>query len=129
LRFDYLTMDMSLRIEVFAADPDASAEFYRRVLGFEELSRQQDGKYVWVGRGTVRIGICTTWAQVDPTTRHVPAGTEIVLEVDDIEAELARIRTTGWPIASDLQTQPWGLRDFRLHDPDGYYLRLTSRPT
>jgi lactoylglutathione lyase len=24
-----------------------------------------------------------------------------------------------------LELRPWGLRDFRLADPDGYYLRVT----
>jgi catechol 2,3-dioxygenase-like lactoylglutathione lyase family enzyme len=53
---------MTLRIEVFADDVDASAAFYRRVLGFEEISRQHDGdrtRYVSVGRGAARIGIGT----------------------------------------------------------------------
>jgi hypothetical protein len=27
----------------------------------------------------------------------------------------------------DLQPRPWGLEDFRLVDPDGYYLRVTFR--
>lgn len=123
-------MELSLRIEVFASDPEVCGEFYRRVLGFEELSRQSvDGvlHYLWVGRGTARIGIGTAWQTVDPGSRSVPAGTEIVLEVDDIEAEIARVREADWPLESDLREQPWGLRDFRLHDPDGYYLRLTSR--
>ncbi len=123
-------MELSLRIEVFASDPEASGEFYRRVLGFEELSRQQaDGQvhYLWMGRGTARIGIGLHRERVDPAVRRVPSGTEIVLEVDDIESELSRIVATGWPLEAGLREQPWGLRDFRLRDPDGYYLRLTSR--
>lgn len=123
-------MVMSLRIEVFVADVEASGEFYRRVMAFDELSRQPaDGpaQYLWMGRGSARIGIGAGDAAIDPATRHTPRGTEIVLEVDDLEAELARVQETGWPIAAGLQTQPWGLRDFRLHDPDGYYLRITSR--
>ena len=58
----------------------------------------------------------------------MPHGTEIVLEVDDIDAEYERVRATGWPVESDVQLREWGLRDFRLFDADGYYLRLTSRP-
>ena len=27
----------------------------------------------------------------------------------------------------DLQDRPWGLTDFRILDPAGYYLRITSR--
>jgi hypothetical protein len=28
-------------------------------------------------------------------------------------------------ISEPLQLRPWGLYDFRLTDPDGYYLRIT----
>ena len=28
-------------------------------------------------------------------------------------------------ISEELRLQPWGLHDFRLADPDGYYLRIT----
>jgi uncharacterized glyoxalase superfamily protein PhnB len=119
-------MEMTLRIEVFAGDVDQAGRFYRDVLGFEELSRQPG--YLWMGRGSVRIGIGAATELVDPAVRRVPYGTEIVLEVDDIDAEYERVRATGWPLEGDVQLQQWGLRDFRLFDADGYYLRLTSRP-
>jgi len=119
-------MEMTLRIEVFTQDLDRAGQFYRDVLGFEELSRQP--RYLWMGRGTARIGIGATAEPVDPAARRVPTGTEIVLEVDDIDAEYERVRATGWPVEGDVQLQEWGLRDFRLFDADGYYLRLTSRP-
>jgi hypothetical protein len=32
-----------------------------------------------------------------------------------------------WPLAEVLADRPWGLRDFRLLDPSGYYWRITSR--
>jgi hypothetical protein len=52
---------------------------------------------------------------------------ELVLEVDDVMAERDRVITAGWPLAEDLQDRPWGLTDFRLLDPAGYYLRITGR--
>jgi predicted enzyme related to lactoylglutathione lyase len=118
-------VDMTLRIELFAQDLETAGTFYREVLGFEELSRQDD--YLWMGRGSARIGIGTAAEPVDPAVRRIPRGTEIVLEVDDIDAEYARVKATGWPLEGDVQLQRWGLRDFRLFDADGYYLRLTSR--
>jgi lactoylglutathione lyase len=119
-------MEMTLRVEVFTQDLDRAGRFYRDVLGFEELSRQP--RYLWMGRGTARIGIGATTDPIDPAVRRVPHGTEIVLEVDDIDAEYQRVCATGWPVEGDLRLQDWGLRDFRLFDADGYYLRLTSRP-
>lgn len=121
---------MTLRIEVFAADPDRTAGFYRDVLGFAEELRHRgsDGLlYVAVRRDGVRIGIGTSGPGIDPRVRDLPLGTEIVLEVDDLTAELARVTASGWPILQSITRQEWGLDDFRLLDPDGYYLRLTTR--
>ena len=52
---------------------------------------------------------------------------EIVLELDGLDElralyEHCRERTE---ISAALASQPWGLHDFRLADPDGYYLRIT----
>jgi lactoylglutathione lyase len=50
-----------------------------------------------------------------------------VLEVDDVTTERDQIAAAGWPLDEDLRDRPWGLTDFRLLDPAGYYLRVTSR--
>ena len=39
----------------------------------------------------------------------------------------AYVTAAGWPLAEDLRDRPWGLRDFRVLDPAGYYLRITDR--
>jgi uncharacterized glyoxalase superfamily protein PhnB len=53
------------------------------------------------------------------------AGVEIVLEVPDVDAAIDRARRAGAQIVEPLQDRPWGLRDFRVSDPDGHYLRIT----
>jgi len=55
------------------------------------------------------------------------AGVEVVLEVDDLDAITRRVRDAGYAVAEPVQRRPWGLRDFRLADPDGYYLRVTTQ--
>lgn len=54
------------------------------------------------------------------------AGVEIVRDVDDLDAEAQRVARAGHSFVETVQERPWGLRDFRLADPDGYYLRVTS---
>jgi len=54
-------------------------------------------------------------------------GVEIVLEVDDLEELHDRLMELGVDV-SPLKRQNWGLRDFRVLDPDGYYLRITTPP-
>jgi uncharacterized glyoxalase superfamily protein PhnB len=53
-------------------------------------------------------------------------GVELVLEVDDLRAERARVAEAGWPVVEEITERPWGLADFRLLDPDGYYWRVTT---
>jgi uncharacterized glyoxalase superfamily protein PhnB len=52
---------------------------------------------------------------------------ELVFEVDDVVAERDLVTAAGWPLAEKLQKRPWGLTDFRIRDPAGYYLRITDR--
>lgn len=59
--------------------------------------------------------------------RRPPQGVEIVLEVDDIAGQRAQVAEAGWPIKEDLTARPWGLCDFRILDPNGYYLRITDQ--
>lgn len=55
---------------------------------------------------------------------------EIVIEADDVDRAYALARGEaerhGGRIEA-LDDRPWGARDFRLVDPDGYYVRVTSR--
>lgn len=121
--------EMTLRVEVFPDDLNAFVEFYTRVLGFSLAvdRRDSDSPYAAVECGAVRIGAALAWEQVDTDARTVPTGVEIVLEVDDVTAVHSRVREAGYPLERDLKRRPWGLTDFRVHDPAGYYLRITGR--
>jgi len=55
-------------------------------------------------------------------------GVEIGIVVSDLSAAReAALKFPGWT-ASDIRQQEWGLTDFRVTTPDGYYLRLTDPP-
>jgi predicted enzyme related to lactoylglutathione lyase len=117
-----------LRAEIFPADLDRAVDFYLGVLAFELLrdERPRRSPYVYMRRGRVRIGAVAGAATVPDGARRPPIGVELVLEVGDLDAERARIVACGWPLDDDITEQPWGLRDFRLLDPDGYYWRITT---
>jgi lactoylglutathione lyase len=55
------------------------------------------------------------------------------VEIGIVVGDLARARDIAlkfphWTV-SDIQHQEWGLTDFRVTTPDGYYLRLTDPPS
>jgi lactoylglutathione lyase len=126
---------MRLRMELFVDDLARSVDFYTNVLGFT-VPRSSD-EYVVVRRGLVVLGLGPTaklpeHGEGPGFTRQrlalaKGAGVEIVLELDTVD-ELAALYD--WcraqnVVVEPLQLRPWGLQDFRVVDPDGYYLRLT----
>jgi predicted enzyme related to lactoylglutathione lyase len=121
-------MSMSLRIELFPQDLDTFFDFYTNVLRFsvDRDERHALIPYVSVYRDVVRIGAVRSEVQASPKHRNPPIAIEIVLEVDDLDAERDAIVSFGWPLEADLALRPWGLWDFRVRDPDGYCLRFTT---
>lgn len=124
---------MTLRMELFVVDVDRAIAFYADVLGFT-LDRRDPG-YASVRHGQVVFGLGPIaklpesggYFTQDRLAGDRGLGVEIVLEVDDVDHVYDHVRGTGYPLHEPLQERPWGLRDFRIVDPDGYYLRITSR--
>ena len=123
-----------LRLELFALDMEASIAFYTRVLAFE-LARHEPGDFASLRLGGIVLGIGPVvklseeghYLGREIATLRRGLGVEIVLEVDDVDGWRDRVAASGHPILEPLRDRPWGLRDFRISDPDGYYPRITSR--
>ncbi len=52
-------------------------------------------------------------------------GTEIVLSVADVASYYEKVKAFA-KISEPLELRPWGLKDFRIIDPFGYYLRISE---
>lgn len=130
---------VGLRFELFVRDVEASVAFYGLTLGLEPPTTWSPDGYVPLRAGVVTIGVqrhenLPAGHHFSPSRLAGPRGVglEIVIEVEDVDlayasAALHAERCGGR--VDPLADQPWGLRDFRLVDPDGYYLRITSRRT
>jgi len=122
---------MKLRLELFVADVAASIEFYRRALNFQVVGETSE-QYTMLSNGEAIISVNEREALgPDHPLRagngeRPGLGVEIVLSAGDVESFYDAARTCGHTV-SELVLQPWGLRDFRIVDPDGYYIRVTSR--
>jgi lactoylglutathione lyase len=120
-----------LRMELFVENLQRAAAFYTEVLGFEMGKESED--YISVRRGNAIIGLGLVEKLADShylkpkADERKGVGVEIVLEVDGLEETYQNIVNLNYPIHTELANRPWGSTDFRIVDPDGYYIRITGR--
>lgn len=110
-------------------DPNASAEFAIRHFGFEE-EMSSDG-FVAIGRPDAgfRIAYLRTGLESfkpEAMRGHRADGLLVAFVVDDIDEQYDRIKAEGAPIATPIETEPWGERYFQVSDPNGVILQLVQ---
>jgi lactoylglutathione lyase len=127
---DQETNRPGLRVELFVSDVPRSVAFYADVLGFEVMRMAPSG-YTSVGRDGAVIGLNdVARLPVGYPIRPEPGqplgrGVELVVMVEDVAAVHAQAAASNADVSA-LVAQAWGLTDFRVVDPDGYYIRITG---
>lgn len=115
------------KFELFVTDAGESVRFYE-VLGFSLAHAKPDG-YSTLRSGSTVVALSPVpwWLplRLVALLRHPPIGTEIVLYTGSLEALHAATAAAGYT-PGPVTLQPWGDRDFRLTDPDGYYIRMSE---
>ena len=112
------------------SDVQATAEWYRDVLGFEigDHLEGPGGTWAWVSVRNGVVGFMFNEHHThddDPTADHVhPLPTltgSLYVNVDDVDALATAIGTKA-AIEYGPADQPHGMREVGLVDPNGYYL-------
>ncbi|MFI6211781.1 VOC family protein [Nocardia brasiliensis] len=116
-------------ISLNVADPRTSAEFLIEHLGFTE-KMSADG-FVSLERPDAGLNVIylrTGLKSFKPAgiAGRAGEGLLVVFEVDDIDAEYARLQGEGVPIATPIETEEWGERYFQMRDPNGIILQLVQ---
>lgn len=99
----------------------ATAHWYRDVLGFvidDEWTGETWGM-LWAEGSQVFLSL-------RPELVKTAKGQELLIAAPDVDAVYARHKANGAKIVSPLQTQPWGLREYTVEDPNGYHLRFQT---
>lgn len=127
---------IGLRFELFVTDTAATLKFYEATLGLVPPEGWSYDGYVPLNSGSVTIGVQT--AENLRPDHHFSkeklsgprgVGVEIVIEVADVNGAYDRAHAVAAEVggaSEPLVDRPWGVRDFRLIDPDGYYVRVTE---
>lgn len=125
----------SIQIELHVPDFELVKKFYGK-LGFEAvwekkpeekkgylvIKRDDNILCFWPGNKFVEK---QSYFQNFPSDTKRGFGVEIVIMVNDIE-NLYKKAESFCKIVDRLQIQPWGLKDFRIEDPFGFYIRFTQ---
>ncbi|GAA4559304.1 VOC family protein [Planotetraspora kaengkrachanensis] len=115
---------LSSRILLRPADLDASRRFYRDVLGLavhREFGPADDpGVVFFLGQGLLEV----SGRSEGPSGR----GPAIWLQVRDVHAERDRLAAAGVAISRGPVTEPWGLVEMWIADPDGTPIVIVEIP-
>ena len=115
---------LSSRILLRPSDLDRSRRFYRDVLGlaiYREFGPPDDpGVVFFLGPGLLEVSGHAT----GPPGRSVM----IWIQVRDIHAEHARLAAAAVRIIREPATEPWGLTEMWIEDPDGTRIVLVEVP-
>lgn len=126
----------NLHLELHVLDFDKVKSYYE-ALGFRVvwertpeaekgyLVMEMDGSVICFWGGNEAIFDQPYFKQF-PTSTPRGYGVELVIMVDDIQGYYERVKEHA-NVVEPLIKQPWGLVDFRVSDPFGYYLRFTSK--
>jgi catechol 2,3-dioxygenase-like lactoylglutathione lyase family enzyme len=119
--------DETVNVRYMVSDVAESVDFYTRLLGFEVLSNMAPA-FADVQRGHLRLllsGPTSSAGRPMPDGRTPEPGgwNRIHFIVDDIEAEVARLRQAGGTFRNDVVVGPGGSQ-ILLEDPSGNVVEI-----
>lgn len=122
------TDDAVVRYQV--VDLDRGIDFYTSRLGFKLAQRA--GPIAVVSRGALNLLLSapqSSGAQplADGQTQEPGGWNRIVLYVDDIAADVDRLRSAGVTFVNDIREGPGG-KQVQITDPDGNSIELHEAP-
>jgi catechol 2,3-dioxygenase-like lactoylglutathione lyase family enzyme len=114
-------------IRYLVTDVDAAIAFYTERLGFS-LEQQMGPAFAIVTRDALSLWLAgpkSSAARAMPDGRKPEPGgwNRLVLEVDDLEARVAALKSAGVSFRNEVVTGPGG-RQVLLEDPDGNPIEL-----
>lgn len=116
--------------EIYVRDIAASERFYCRAIGLKTVRRHKD--FAVLTAGPVKVHLCRVEDAPDPLAPvegRIGNGIEFCFVVSDIDEAYRRASESGYPVHEPLTEQDWGKTDFRMLDPDGAYVRVTTPRT
>lgn len=113
---------ISSRTILRPADYDATLAFYRDGLGLAIYREYPGGTVFYAGQGLLEI------AAHGAASDHGSFNGALWLQVRDVEEAQTELRACGITIRREPLTEPWGLKEMWIDDPDGVPIVLVEVP-
>jgi catechol 2,3-dioxygenase-like lactoylglutathione lyase family enzyme len=112
------------RFVIAVPDLEASAAYYRDVLGFAIAEIGDPGwRFFTLGQCTIMAGECPGALPPHELGDH---GYFAYLEVEDVDAYHEIVRARGARIRKTLRDEPWGMREFGVQTADGHRMMIAA---
>lgn len=118
----------SSAVSLNVADVSASSAFFSTHLGFTEQMAADGFASLTRADAAMDVVLLRRGLEVLPEgfrEQHA-AGVILALVIDDIDAELTRLRQEGVAITMALREEEWGERLFQVTDPNGVVVQLVQ---
>lgn len=111
---------LSSRVLLRPLDPARSVAFYRDTLGLAVYREFEGGTVFFLGGG---------FLEVSGRTDQPPGpNIRLWLQVRDVDAACEELRAAGVRVLREPVTEPWGLREMWIADPDGVHIAVVEVP-
>jgi uncharacterized glyoxalase superfamily protein PhnB len=119
----------SLEAALTVKDLDTSVQWYTHVLGFAiDRRHERAGRLLAVSlrAGAVRLLLAQDDGAKGLDRARGEGFSLQITTTQDIDGLASRIKERGWTLDTEPVTAPHGSRVFRLRDPDGFRLTISS---
>ncbi|PSL50730.1 putative glyoxalase superfamily protein PhnB [Salsuginibacillus halophilus] len=125
-------MSVLFRVELYVLDIEKSLSFYEEIIGLELQGRNERcGRFNYDCFSLLvtsdSVLDCNHYFNAAASSNVKGNGFELIIVVEQLEEVYQRCLKNHYPIEVDVETYPWGMRGFKVADPDGYFLRITSK--
>ena len=125
-------MSILFRVELYVKDVETTLWFYKDIIGLELYGRNE--KCLRFNYDCFSLLLTsdellgdTHYFKKRASIGEVGNGFELIVVVDELEQVYQRCLKHGYPIEVEVEQYPWQMRGFKMADPDGYFIRVTSK--
>jgi uncharacterized glyoxalase superfamily protein PhnB len=119
----------SLQVSITVKDLDRSVAWYRDVLGFTvDRKIEREGRVVATAlvAGDVRLLLNQDDGKKGWNRGKFEGVSLQFTTAQSVDAIAQHIKDSGWKLETEPADMPWGVRAFRVRDPDGFLFSISS---